>query len=111
MAWSVRRTRSRDCAPNSGQISCWWCRASGRFRGLLDFRERAAHTAQPMAIAVKICGITTPDAVNAAVAAGAVYGGLVFHPKSPRNLDISHARELARLMRGKLKVVTLLADP
>jgi phosphoribosylanthranilate isomerase len=64
-----------------------------------------------MAIAVKICGITTPDAVNAAVAAGAVYGGLVFHPKSPRNLDISHARELARLMRGKLKVVSLLADP
>ena len=42
-----------------------------------------------MAIAVKICGITTPDAVNAAVAAGAVYGGLVFHPKSPRNVDIS----------------------
>ena len=64
-----------------------------------------------MAIAVKICGITTPDAVNAAVAAGAVYGGLVFHPKSPRNLDIEQARDLARLMRGKLKVVTLLADP
>jgi len=64
-----------------------------------------------MAIAVKICGITTPDAANAAVAAGAVYGGLVFHPKSPRNLDIEQAATLARLMRGKLKVVTLLADP
>jgi len=64
-----------------------------------------------MAIAVKICGITTPDAANAAAAAGAIYGGLVFHPKSPRNLDIERARELARLMRGKLKVVTLLADP
>ena len=64
-----------------------------------------------MAIAVKICGITTPDAASAAAAAGAIYGGLVFHPKSPRNLDIERARELARLMRGKLKVVTLLADP
>ena len=64
-----------------------------------------------MAIAVKICGITTPDAASAAAAAGAVSGGLVFHPKSPRNLDIERARELARLMRGKLKVVTLLADP
>jgi phosphoribosylanthranilate isomerase len=62
-------------------------------------------------VAVKICGITTPDAVDAAVAAGAVYGGLVFHPKSPRNLDIERAATLARLMRGKLKVVTLLADP
>ncbi|MGZ5930003.1 MAG: phosphoribosylanthranilate isomerase [Rhizomicrobium sp.] len=64
-----------------------------------------------MAIAVKICGITTPDAVNAAAAAGAIYGGLVFHPKSPRNLDIERAATLARLMRGKLKIVTLLADP
>jgi phosphoribosylanthranilate isomerase len=62
-------------------------------------------------VAVKICGITTPDAIGAAVAAGAIYDGLVFHPKSPRNLDIDRARELARLMRGKLKVVTLLADP
>jgi len=62
-------------------------------------------------VAVKICGITTPEAVDAAVAAGAVYGGLVFHPKSPRNLDVAQACELARQMRGKLKVVTLLADP
>ena len=64
-----------------------------------------------MAIAVKICGITTPDAANAAVAAGAAYGGLVFHPKSPRNMDIERAATLAGLMRGKLKLVTLLADP
>jgi len=64
-----------------------------------------------MAIAVKICGITTPDAAAAAVAAGAAYGGVVFHPKSPRNLDIEQAATLARLMRGKLKLVTLLADP
>jgi phosphoribosylanthranilate isomerase len=62
-------------------------------------------------VAVKICGITTADAVSAAVTAGAVYGGLVFHPKSPRNLDIDRARALAHQMRGKLKVVTLLADP
>jgi phosphoribosylanthranilate isomerase len=62
-------------------------------------------------VAVKICGITTADAVSAVVAAGAVYGGLVFHPKSPRNLDIDRARALAHQMRGRLKVVTLLADP
>ena len=37
-----------------------------------------------MHIAVKICGIASADAVDAAVSAGAAYGGLVFHPKSPR---------------------------
>jgi len=62
-------------------------------------------------VTVKICGITSPEAVNAAVEAGAAYGGLVFHPRSPRNLDLERAARLASQMRGKLKVVTLLADP
>jgi phosphoribosylanthranilate isomerase len=65
----------------------------------------------PNPVTVKICGITSPEAVDAAVQAGAAFGGLVFHPKSPRNLDIERAARLAAQMRGKLKVVTLLADP
>jgi phosphoribosylanthranilate isomerase len=64
-----------------------------------------------MIIAVKICGITSPEAVDAALQAGAAYGGLVFHPKSPRHLDLERAAKLAARMRGKVKVVTLLADP
>ncbi|HEU0161508.1 MAG TPA: phosphoribosylanthranilate isomerase [Rhizomicrobium sp.] len=63
-----------------------------------------------MAIAVKICGITSLDAVDAAVAAGAAYGGLVFHPKSPRFVMPDQARALADRMRGQLKVVALVAD-
>jgi phosphoribosylanthranilate isomerase len=62
-------------------------------------------------VTVKICGITSPEAMDAAAQAGATYGGLVFHEKSPRNLDVARARELARRMRGKLKIVNLLADP
>jgi phosphoribosylanthranilate isomerase len=62
-------------------------------------------------VTVKICGITSPEAVDAAAAAGAAYGGLVFHPRSPRNLDGERAARLAAQMRGRLKVVTLLADP
>ena len=38
-----------------------------------------------MAISIKICGITNAEAADAAVAAGAVFGGLVFHPRSPRD--------------------------
>src|SRR5471032_1123549 len=61
-------------------------------------------------VAVKICGINSPDAIDAAVAAGASYGGLVFHPKSPRNLSLEQARSLAAHMRGRLKIVALIAD-
>jgi phosphoribosylanthranilate isomerase len=63
-----------------------------------------------MTIAVKICGITSPDAIDAAVVAGASYGGLVFHPNSPRNLSLDQAAVLSERMRGRLKIVALIAD-
>ncbi len=44
---------------------------------------------------VKICGLSTPHHVAAAVAAGAGYLGFVFFPKSPRNVSIALARDLA----------------
>ena len=48
-----------------------------------------------MSTRVKICGLTRPEDVAAVSAAGAAYMGLVFFPKSPRNLDIAAAREIA----------------
>jgi phosphoribosylanthranilate isomerase len=63
-----------------------------------------------MSIAVKICGITSPDAIDAAVCAGAAYGGLVFHPKSPRFVPLAQALGLGTRMRGRLKIVALIAD-
>jgi phosphoribosylanthranilate isomerase len=63
-----------------------------------------------MSISVKICGITTPDAIDAAVTAGAVYGGLVFHPKSPRYVTLEQGHVLADRMRGRLKIVALITD-
>jgi phosphoribosylanthranilate isomerase len=61
-------------------------------------------------VAVKICGITSTGAIDAAAGAGAVYGGLVFHPGSPRNVSFEQARVLADHMRGRLKIVALIAD-
>jgi len=61
-------------------------------------------------VAVKICGLTSTGAIDAAVGGGAVYGGLVFHPNSPRNLGLEQARVLADHMRGRLKIVALIAD-
>lgn len=63
-----------------------------------------------MSIAVKICGITGFEAVDAAIASGAAYGGLVFHPRSPRVVALDQARTLADRMRGRLKIVALVAD-
>ena len=63
-----------------------------------------------MAVAVKICGITSTDAVEAAVAAGAQYGGLVFHAASPRAVTLDKAVMLATRMRGRMKIVALVAD-
>jgi phosphoribosylanthranilate isomerase len=63
-----------------------------------------------MTVQVKICGITSADAIDAAVSAGAAYGGLVFHPKSPRFVALEQASALADRMRGRLKIVALIAD-
>jgi phosphoribosylanthranilate isomerase len=44
---------------------------------------------------IKICGITTPDALDAAIVARADYVGLNFHPPSPRSLAPDAAARLA----------------
>lgn len=64
-----------------------------------------------MTVEVKICGLKTEAALDAALAAGADYVGLVFCTKSPRNLDLATARQLAERARGRAKIVALLVDP
>lgn len=61
---------------------------------------------------VKICGLRTEEALDAAIECGAHYAGLVFFAKSPRNVDIALAKALARRAheRSVAKVVALLVD-
>ena len=51
-------------------------------------------------VAVKICGLSTPEAVQAAVEGGAAYVGFVFFARSPRNLAPGRAAELAAAARA-----------
>ncbi len=63
-----------------------------------------------MSVNTKICGITTAEALDAAIAGGADYIGLVFFAKSPRHLDVGRAKTLAERARGKVKIVALTVN-
>jgi phosphoribosylanthranilate isomerase len=61
-------------------------------------------------IRVKICGLTRPEDVAAAAAAGAHYAGLVFYARSPRAVGVDLARDLALAAPVGLAKVALLVD-
>ena len=60
---------------------------------------------------VKICGLKTEAALEAALAGGADYVGLVFFPPSPRNVTLAVAKALADSARGRARIVALMVDP
>lgn len=58
-----------------------------------------------MPVDVKICGLSTPEAVTAAVEGGARYVGFVFFPPSPRSLTPARAAAvLASAPTGPVRV-------
>ena len=59
---------------------------------------------------VKICGLSTPDTMAAALAAGADFVGLVFHRPSPRHVDFETASRLAEQARGRARSVAVVVD-
>ncbi len=61
-------------------------------------------------IAVKICGLKTPEAVGAAVDAGARYVGFNFFAKSPRSVSIEQAADLGALVPVGVAKVALVVD-
>jgi len=64
-----------------------------------------------MATKVKICGLKTEAALEAALAGGADFVGLVFFAPSPRSIDPAAATALAAKARGRARIVALLVDP
>ncbi|HEV7385000.1 MAG TPA: phosphoribosylanthranilate isomerase [Phenylobacterium sp.] len=64
-----------------------------------------------MGVQAKICGISTPEAVTAALEGGAAFLGFMFFEKSPRNVAPEAAWRLAQPVRGKARVVAVMVDP
>jgi phosphoribosylanthranilate isomerase len=63
-----------------------------------------------MSAHAKICGLTTPDTLDAALSGGAAFVGAVVFPKSPRHIEPLHAATLFERARGKAKIVAVTVD-
>jgi phosphoribosylanthranilate isomerase len=59
----------------------------------------------------KICGLSTPETVAAALNGGAAYIGFNFFEKSPRYVPPDVAARLAAPAKGKAKIVAVTVDP
>jgi phosphoribosylanthranilate isomerase len=63
-----------------------------------------------MGVAAKICGLSTEEAVAAAIAGGAAYLGFVFYPPSPRAVTPQHAARLCAGTPAEIARVGLFVD-
>lgn len=59
---------------------------------------------------VKICGLSTPETLKAAVQAGADYVGFVHFDKSPRHRSLVEAARLRELVPPQVKTVLLVVN-
>jgi len=64
-----------------------------------------------MGVKAKICGLSTAEAVSAALDGGAAFLGFMFFEKSPRNVGPEAAARLAEPVRGAAKIVAVTVDP
>ncbi len=61
-------------------------------------------------VRVKVCGLSKPEHLTAAIEAGAAYVGFVFFPKSPRNVTVEVAQALAVEVPVGVAKVALVVD-
>lgn len=64
-----------------------------------------------MSVAAKICGLSTAEALHAAIRGGARFVGFVFYPASRRNVTPELAAALAGLVPEGVTRVGLFVDP
>ena len=63
-----------------------------------------------MRLDIKICGLKTPAALDAALAGGASHVGFIFFEKSPRNVAPEAAGRLRQAAKGRARAVAVTVD-
>jgi phosphoribosylanthranilate isomerase len=63
-----------------------------------------------MSVWIKICGLKTPAALDAALDGGADLVGFVFFPPSPRHIGFEAARTLGERVRNRARKVAVSVD-
>lgn len=63
-----------------------------------------------MRLDIKICGLKTPDALAAALDAGASHVGFIFFARSPRHVTPEQAGRLRAAARGRARAVAVTVD-
>lgn len=64
-----------------------------------------------MSVEAKICGLSTPETLDAAVAGGARWVGFVTYPRSPRHISTDLLRALGARVPKSVGRVGLFVDP
>jgi len=64
-----------------------------------------------MSVLTKICGITAPDALTAAIDGGAEFVGFVFYPPSPRCVSPGEVLRMTEARGISVRKVGLFVDP
>jgi phosphoribosylanthranilate isomerase len=64
-----------------------------------------------VSVQAKICGLSTPETLDAAIAGGASHVGFVFHQPSPRNLDTDKAASLSVRAPDRVGRIGVFVDP
>lgn len=64
-----------------------------------------------MPTTAKICGLSTPETLNAAIAGGASHVGFVFFPPSPRHVGFDQVVGLASGVPSRVAKVGVFVDP
>ncbi|MBX3581906.1 MAG: phosphoribosylanthranilate isomerase [Rhizobiaceae bacterium] len=63
-----------------------------------------------MTLDIKICGLKTAEALEAALSGGATHVGFIFFPKSPRHISPAEAGLLRPAARGRARAVAVSVD-
>jgi phosphoribosylanthranilate isomerase len=63
-----------------------------------------------MTLDIKICGLKTGEALQAALSGGASHVGFIFFGKSPRNIAPAEAGRLRKAATGRAKAVAVTVD-